>query len=409
MENEIKRIIELAKQLKTQGTSNFEIAKFVHIELGKLVVYDNNYTTKNDGIDVNKNIEGKISENSTKRQKRILEKKTSIRDMEQTCKGMSEIYAAILTEIGIKVKVVGVDTKEDVDGEKREGGSIIQVPETYKCNFDDDMTIKIEDKECRQNRTPLHWYCVVQTEKGEYIQDYLTEMALTRIKIGETSMNEEQLAGFHPKGEHRDRTLNSHVNMNESFRNRLLHEYEKYCKGNNDSNRAFHFVFEKLGDFISTFGFEEAKDFISLIGKSFPEGELTQIPNNINLVKEDEQHCSVACIYQYNGKNYFVRSGRTDSKFPVGEIARETIKEILRDGFSPRRLSDAKKLRDMQKTDSKRLIGKEKFEEKSLSFDLQQLSKETTISGFDEMSKNIKKLQKSNEQEKLTENTELDK
>ena len=76
-------------------------------------------------------------------------------------------------------------------------------------------------------------------------------------------------------------------------------KYESYCKNNNDSNRAFDFIFTKLGDYISDFGFEEAKDFITLIGKVLPKGEITQLPNNINLVKEDKQHCQVTCIYQY--------------------------------------------------------------------------------------------------------------
>ena len=349
MENEIKSIIETAKQLKIQGNLDFEIAKYVHIQLGKLIIYDNNYTIRNVGFDIANNQEGKVSEESIKRQKRILNNETSAKNKEQVCKGMAEIYVAILNEIGIDAKVVGVNSKEEIEGEKREDGSIIHVPETYRCIFDNDMNIKIENKDSEPNASPSHWYCVVQTEKGEYIQDYLTEKALTRIKIRETNIEENQLAGFHSKEEHRARALNTSIDMNESFRNKVLCEYENYCKRNNDSNRAFDFCFAKLGDFISDFGFEEAKDFIDLVGKSLPKGEITQKPNNINIVKEDEQHCEIACIYQYNGKNYLVRSGMLDSKFPIGEMDKETIEEIFNDGFKPRKLSDAKKLRDMRR------------------------------------------------------------
>lgn len=349
MEKEIKDIIETAKKLKMQGSLDFEIAKYVHIELGKLIIYDNNYTTRNVGFDINNNQEGKISEEGIRRQKRILNSKTSVKNRRQVCKGMAEIYAAILSGIGIDANVVGVNSKEEVEGEKREDGSIINVPEKYKCVFDNDMNIIIENKESENNANPSHWYCVIQTEKGEYIQDYLTEKALARIKIGETNIEENQLAGFHSKKEHRDRALNSNININESFRNKVLSEYQKYCKENNNSDRIFNFIFAKLSDFISDFGFEEAKDFIDLVGRSLPIGEFIQKPNNINIVKENEESCEVACIYQYNGKSYLVRSGMSDLKIPIGEMTKETIEKIFCDGFKPRKLSDAKKLSDMIK------------------------------------------------------------
>lgn len=349
MENEIKQIIEKAKRLKANKVPDLDIAKYVHIELGKLIIYDNNYTTKNDGFDIDRDIEGKISKNSIKRQQKILSSETSIKNTEQVCKGMAEIYAAILSEIGINVNVVGVNSKEEVEGEKREDGSTIHVPETYKCFFDKDMRIKIENKQINNNTSPSHYYCVVHTENGEYIQDYLTEQALTRIKIGEANINEENVPGFHPKQEHRDRALSSSVKINKRFKDEILQEYQNFSQNNNDNSRTFDFVFEKLSEHISNFGFEEAKDFIALIGKCLPKGEMVQVPTNINLVKEDEQHCEVACIYQYGNKNYLVRSGMIDSQFPVGEISEETIKKVLSDGFEPRKLSDAKKIRDIMR------------------------------------------------------------
>lgn len=344
MENEIKQIIEKAKRLKANKVSDLDIAKYVHIELGKIIIYDNNYTTKYDGFNIDSNIEERISEKSIERQQRILSSETCLENTEQICKGMAEIYAAILSELEISVNVVGVNSKEEVEGEKREDGSIIHVPETYKCFFDKDMRIQIENKKIDDNISPSHYYCIVQTENGEYVQDYLTEMALTRIKIGETDMQTDEIAGFHPKQEHKERALNSNSILNRGFRDEILKEYQNFCKNNNGKNRIFDFAFEKLREYISYFGFEEAKDFIALIGKSLPKGEIVQVPKNINLVREDEQCCEVACIYQYGNKNYLVRSGMIDSQFPVGEISEENIKKVLSNGFEPRKLSDAKKI-----------------------------------------------------------------
>ena len=349
MREEIIGIITSAKDLKRKGFSDFEIAKYVHIELGKLIIYDNNYSVRNVGFDIAQEFEGNISEDSLKRQIRLLNSNTNIENKEQICKGMAEIYASILNEIGVSAKVVGAKSKEEVDGEKRNDGTTIIVPEMYKCSFDNNMNIKTEENEHEENGNPSHWYCTVQTEKGEYIQDYLTEMALLRIKIGEANMQESQLAGFHLKEEHKDRVLASKININESFKNELYIEYQNYCKNNNKSNRAFDFVFEKLNNYISNFGFEETKDFIMLIGQCLPEEEIIKKPEIINIVKEDEQNCEIVCIYQYNGKNYLARSGIKNFGNPIGEITPENIEKILKDGFEPRKLSDAKKIRDMKK------------------------------------------------------------
>ena len=60
MNKKIKEIINFAKLLKTQGKSNYEIAKYVHIELGKIIVYDNDYTISYNNFDIDKKFEGKI-------------------------------------------------------------------------------------------------------------------------------------------------------------------------------------------------------------------------------------------------------------------------------------------------------------------------------------------------------------
>ena len=47
MNDLINDIVEKANKIKKDySVSDFEIAKFVHIELGKIIYYDNNYTSK---------------------------------------------------------------------------------------------------------------------------------------------------------------------------------------------------------------------------------------------------------------------------------------------------------------------------------------------------------------------------
>ena len=47
MEDLIKNIINRAKEMKSNPEiTDYEIAQFVHIELGKTMYYDNNYTAK---------------------------------------------------------------------------------------------------------------------------------------------------------------------------------------------------------------------------------------------------------------------------------------------------------------------------------------------------------------------------
>ena len=78
MENEIIQIIQEANRLKSDGKSNKEIAEFVHIELGKLIIYDNNYSIGFD-YDLNQNIEGQKTKASEIRQEKILSEKSSIK------------------------------------------------------------------------------------------------------------------------------------------------------------------------------------------------------------------------------------------------------------------------------------------------------------------------------------------
>ena len=44
MNNKVKDIIDRARKLEKSGKSKLDIAKFVHIEWGKNIIYDNSYT-----------------------------------------------------------------------------------------------------------------------------------------------------------------------------------------------------------------------------------------------------------------------------------------------------------------------------------------------------------------------------
>ena len=44
MKDKIKDIIDRATELRNGGMSDLDIARFVHIELGNILIYDNSYT-----------------------------------------------------------------------------------------------------------------------------------------------------------------------------------------------------------------------------------------------------------------------------------------------------------------------------------------------------------------------------
>ena len=73
MGDKIKSIIDKATELKKRGISDLYIAKLVHIELGKILIYDNNYTAN-----FNKEDDEELTQITKERQATILEGKTDI-------------------------------------------------------------------------------------------------------------------------------------------------------------------------------------------------------------------------------------------------------------------------------------------------------------------------------------------
>ena len=349
MENEIKQIIQSAENLRREGFSDKQLAEFVHIELGKLMIYDNNYSVAFD-YDISKNQDGPKTKTKTSeiRQAKILSAKSSIKSKEQVCKGMAEIYTAILSELGIDAKVVAVQSKEEVEGEVREDGSVIDVPGIYTASYDSDYEIHLGENE-KSNDNPIgHYYSIVKLDEGEFIQDFLTEQALTRIKIGETEFGSE-LPGFHRKEEHRERTDPNNSKISPEYVKKIQEELSEYMQGTDDDTKVFDFIFEKLKEHIQEFGFEEAKEFLMMYAKSIiPRGMIKETPIPINLVKEDEENCEVICVYRYGEKNYMLRGGQVSTDLPLGEVSTEDIEKALEQGFVPRQLSDAQRVNDLR-------------------------------------------------------------
>jgi hypothetical protein len=299
MEDLIKNIINRAKEMKSNPEiTDYEIAQFVHIELGKAMYYDNNYTAKlGNGTEE--------TELSSTRKSNMLRAETDKSSKAQICKGMAEIYAEILNEVGIEARAIGIEKK----GETQELG-------------EDDAK---------------HYCAVFKIGEQEYVQDYLMESALMRIKIGEAEMS-ENMPGICPIEEYKERGPRSLMQTD------LSHEYiDKIFRENmidlNDGQR-FDLIFEKLNHYFrdteTEFGFEEAKDFVFLAGKNF----IRTKPKIINLVSENESEseCGVACIYEIDGKKYLVRGGdeSTDIQFLAGEISNSDFAKILNQRYEGR-------------------------------------------------------------------------
>ena len=303
MEEKINEIIEQAKNMrKNPLISNYKIAEYVHIELGKIVYYDNNYTAK---LDRNKE-ETKIS---TVRKNKLLKSEVNKSTKAQICKGMAEIYAEILNKVGIEARSIGVERK----GETQE----------------------VREEEAK------HYCAVFKIDGKEYVQDYLMEAALMRIKIGEVDY-EEEIPGICAIEDYSERGTKSLAKIE------LSHEFLEKILGENIDNLndkdILNIIFNKLNDYLTNennyFGFEEAKDFIFLTAKNCINNKSGI--SIVNLVKESENECGVACIYEIEGQKFLVRGGAqsSDLSFPVGKITENDLKQIQEQGYEGRSMEE---------------------------------------------------------------------
>ena len=336
MEDKIKSIIDKATELKKRGISDLYIAKLVHIELGKILIYDNNYTAN-----FNKEDDKEPTQITNDRQANILGEKTDIFKKSQVCRGMAEIYVAILNKIGINSKVMGIEKKGDVEGALREDGTIIDVPEIYDCSLNDNLEIITGKNEKNNGYISSHYCAMVEIDGLDYIQDFLIDSALFRIKVGEASINDSSIPGFCLKENYESRTKQS-LPLSPEYIEKLQSEYEKYTNEPN-TEQTFQFLFEQLKRYDKDFGFEESKDFFLSISKRIlPKDFNPQNLKIVNLLKESQSTCDIISIYNYNGINYLLRGGTesTSVKYDLGQISIGQIETLISQGFEARKKSD---------------------------------------------------------------------
>lgn len=342
MKDRVNYIIDRATELRNSGTSDLNISKFVHIELGKILIYDNRYTAN-----YNKENNEDLTQISKKRQENLLGKKTDIYDKVQICKGMAEIYVAILNKVGITSKVIGVENKGDVDGDIRDDGTTIDVPESYDCSFDDNLEIITEKNEKNNNHSSQHYYGIFTIDGFEYVQDFLIDSALFRIKVGEAYLN-ENTPGLCLKEDYKERSKQN-LPLANDYIERVQADYKEYTNEPN-AERTFQFLFEQLKRHNEDFGFEESKDFfLSISKKILPIDFDPKDLKIVNLLKEDPSNCDIVSIYGYNGVNYLLRGGNesTTVRDTIGKISTGQIENLLFHGFEPRKKSDTLSLNEV--------------------------------------------------------------
>ena len=342
MENKVKEIIDrVVNMKKDQDINEYDIAKFVHIELGKLIVYDNAYTAR---YEDNKN----ISEKSKKRQQTLLAESTDLTKEKQICKGMAEIYSSILTAVGVDSKVYGVQSKGDVKGKKRDDGSKIIIGEEYKCNFDEDFSIKHSEK-IKNEDNAKHYYTVTNIEGKRYISDFLIDSSLFRIKDGEVSLDNEEIPGFCSESDYADRSKND-LKLSPKYLYSLMDKVK-----NMSDDEKLKYIFDKINSMDEKIGFEESKDLLMTYSKNiFSSNFDFRKIKRMNLVKETDKDASVISIYEYNGKDYLLKGGlqgRIDKK--NGEVNLEDIKDIVKNGYEPRKTEDNRKVFDVLNKETK--------------------------------------------------------
>lgn len=343
MKDKVKDIIDRATKLRNSGISDLDIARFVHIELGNILIYDNSYTAN-----YNKESNEDLTNISRKRQEMLLGKKTDVSDKAQICKGMAEIYVAILNKVCITSKVIGVECKGDVDGDIRDNGTTIDVPESYDCFFDDNFEITTLKNEKSNNYSSQHYYGIFEIDGIEYVQDFLIDNALFRIKVGEASLN-DNTPGLCRIEDYKTRSMQS-LPFADDYIERVQADYEEYTNEPN-AERTFQFLFEQLKSHNENFGFEESKDFFwSIAKKILPRDFNPRDLKVVNLLKENQSTCDIVSIYSYNGINYLLRGGdeSTTVRNALGKISTSQIETLLSQGFETRKKSDMVTLNELQ-------------------------------------------------------------
>ena len=283
------------------GLSELEKMRYIHIELGKLLKYDMNYSA----ID-------RYAVMSKIRRDKILDRDVS--DLEhvspyQVCKGLSEIYSQLLNEAGINSEVV----------------------ETGKDPF-------------------KHYYTVIHTkEEGDLVQDFVHFDELFRIKMGfepRGIMTKELLLAMGDRNSTDSERAHAKL-MNEKLQSKF-NDIDKKLGYANDEK---YFEEEYLQSF-SNLPFEEKLDFIfsqdiadvglqdAYIGiRQMIKGVFGREGRKIKesfFAKEDYDSVDIKGVYSVdlNGetKRYLMEKDK-----PFREVSEEEIVEIIDSGLLPRK------------------------------------------------------------------------
>jgi len=348
MYNKIKEIIQKAKELKNNGRTDLEIAKFVHIELGKILIFNNNYTSK-----IEKNItneQGKKiniqTEISKKRSEELRNAPTNINSNVQICKGMAEIYSGILTELGMYARVIGVEKLGLLGGTRDECGTKVDILEDYSVTLNSNGINKANIT----NNSSGHYYSIFRTNEGEYISDLLMEKTIARAKCNEISINGE-IPGICNKNNYYERKNNPLNNINKNFVLSLRSKLSEYAKNRDyiSIRDKIDFIFQEVNELSNKCGFEELKDciyiyFQTLLSneekKDFIDNSKTSI-----LVKENINSCKVISICNFKGNNYLIKDNlNSDIPFNIGKLDSKNINKILINGYIPRKPLDKENL-----------------------------------------------------------------
>ena len=331
MNDKIKEITDKAIKMKNNlDMTDLDVAKFIHIELGKTIYYDNNYSSQQED-------NGHETQLSINRKENMLKSNTDKTSKTQICKGMAEIYAEILNSVGIEAKSVGT-------------------------------TMKGQTQEVSENEAK-HFYTLFKIGEQEYIQDFLMESALMRIKVGEAELAKKMpgICLFDEYEKYGQMSLKQ-IDLSEEY---LENVFENNLINLSD-NEVLDVLFDKLNEYMKKkdldFGFEEAKEFIFLTGKHFIKDKSSI--SFINLVKETESECGIACIYDIGGIKYLVRGNdeSSDIDIHVGKISNEKLEQLQIQGYKGRSLRDRKYLQLENK--------KQKIKKKQMEFYQGDLEKE---------------------------------
>ncbi len=311
MEENTINVRALVLDKMPNGLSELEKIRFIHVELGKLMKYDMNYSA----ID-------RQAPMSKVRRDKILDRDVS--DLEhvnpyQVCKGLSEIYSQLLSEVG-------------VDSE---------VEKTGKEPF-------------------VHYYTVIHSkEDGDLVQDFVYIDELFRIKMGFEPIGIMTKECFKARG-NRD-ISKSERDYAEIVNKRLQSKFNEIDKKLGYADEEKYFVDDYL-EKISRLSFEEKIDFIFSqdikdigaqdtyigIGQMMRKvlGKDRRKIKEAFLAKEDYDSVDIKGVYSVDVKGKTKRFLMQDGE-PFREISEKEIEEMVDSGLLPRKGFDVKAMTEV--------------------------------------------------------------